>query len=277
MPAPLAIGAGLSAFLAAGGLQQIIGGGMKLAALRRQRKDAKNAEALLEEAKANLEEAEATPAPQVVIDENLKEASLKADNIYDKGEEQFSKGLSGSQRAFILNQAFSSRPYGTTSQFGYNNLMNRMAQGQGVLQAGKTFADMTLQGKQLGADMMSKGGQMQTSIGGIIQKTRDATWEKQYGTWEKMQEAAGDAYATALENQQKARNEFTKSMAGFGQGIISSKGGAIGEWLQGYLKGDYAEANAESGFEGGNLQNILGGIFGGQNQPTINIDEVTGE
>lgn len=212
----------LIAALALGGAALGVGAGV------RQYKDARTAKKRREEAEKNLEEAENMQAPRIGIGSQFRVQQNLANDLTQRGQDMLSQGLTGSERAYISNIASTSRPYGTNNRFGYNQLMNRISQNTGLLQAGKVMSDTAMQKKQLGSQMMNQGIGLSTELASRVQDSIDNQFDKDFDQFQQIQKAAGESYAASLENEQKARNAFTETMANQGAYLSDKTGGLKG-------------------------------------------------
>lgn len=213
-------------------LKMVLGGAGKLAAYGMQIGDMRRSKKRLEEAEKNLEEAEEMPVPQLGIQSQFQDSIADANRLTKSGEQLMTEGLTGSERSYITNMAATSSPYAKNNRFGYNDLMNRISNNQGMMQAGKLMSDTALEKKKTGASMMNQGIGLSAQLAGRIQDSKDAQFERDFSLYESIQTSAGEAVAASLENQQKARNAFAESMADMGQ---NSKGGDLSK-MDGYEK-----------------------------------------
>ena len=187
-----AAGKGLMAVI--GGSAMIGGGLKKQKMLKAQDKRARKA----------LEEAENMPIPGLAQQPELNQVARESEKQMEFGSQMMEQGLNQEERQMILNRVTSQNRFSSRADIG--SALKRIQETEGILQLGGAIADA----KQKGAGIYSAGLQSKLGAATQLQGVRDKVYAANTDRYNAIQKAAGEAFASAQQNQFNANAENRK-------------------------------------------------------------------
>lgn len=178
--------AGIGLMAVAGTAALISGGSKKRKLLREQDERARKA----------LEEAENMPIPGLASDQAIRESLTSARELTDIGREQAARGLTQEERQLVLNRMASQNRFSDRGDIG--SALKRIQETQGILQLGGAIS----QARREGAGIMAQGIQQEQAAAAQLQDVRNQVFAARNQRYNMIQQAAGQAFASSMQNQQ---------------------------------------------------------------------------